>query len=491
MVLAKDNSLVDDFRFTSPEVINSTRFQNLFCGDTTQSQDLGSVILRYLPGIQLAQQALAEQRTGSRPASLFEPSQEIPEITDSLREYFEPAKLRITRLKPYRDRNIRLLNLTSDPATNTTKTIPSLYIVARAVNHIQKTGENILIVVTTSGNKGTALRRSVERAIQCGLVTRDQLRILMIVPENSKHKLRASALSENPELRKLNPVVIYRGTSVAHMKQLGKDFQERYFDEVYEQTNTRIWYSLNLDNYKIPDSVRAYYEYEWNQHHGSSSASVRIAVQPVSSAYGLLGYHLGRTALVNQGLSTWDVNCGYWLVQHLNTSDMVRHFYFGDFGRERMPAYSLEEATGIYRQKADPHFPFKTFDPDENLDSTFYTKEPATSPDASAMIRRFGGGGNVVSLAECLDRYPFIRQYVVDAGFRIPADPRHVREWSLPMVMTGVLNAIDRDLIPEGADLTIHVTGFSTDQDFQPLDGFTLPSIDNKDPLKDLMELIR
>ena len=485
-------TLVDEFKPSIPENTDLINFQNVFCGDILQPQELDSVILRYLPGIRLAQKALEIQRQDSVSAKqCFEPGSEIPEITDSLREYFEPAKLSITSLRSYRGRDIRLLNLTSDPATNTTKTIPSLYIVARAVNHIQKTGENILIVVTTSGNKGTALRRSVERAIQCGLVTRDQLRVMMIVPENSVHKLRASALSEDPELRKRNPLVIYRGTSVAQMKQLGKDFQARYFDEVYNGSNTRIWYSLNLDNYKIPDSVRAYYEYEWNQQHGNNKASVRLAVQPVSSAYGLLGYHLGRTALVNQGLSSWDANCGYWLVQHLYTSDMVRHFYFGDFDRGLMPTYSLEETTGLYRQEVDPHFPLKTFDPDEDLDSTFYTQEPATSTDTSSMIRRFGGGGNVVSLAECLDRYPFIRQYVKDAGFQMPADPRQVREWALPMVMTGVLNAIDRDLIPEGAELTIHATGFSTDQDFQPLDGYTLPSIDTNEPLKDLRDIIR
>jgi len=483
--------LLDNFGLSSPETVNCPEFRSVFCGDISRDQDLDSVILRYLPGIHLAQQALEAWRAGSGSASLFEPSPEIPAITDALREYFEPAKLKITRLKSYRDRSIRLLNLATDPATNTTKTIPSLYIVARAVNHIQTTGENILIVVTTSGNKGTALRRSVERAIQCGLVTRDQLRVLMIVPENSMHKLRASTLSEDPELRKRNPVVVYRGTSVAHMKQLGKDFQARYFDEFYEQTHTRIWYSLNLDNYKVPDSVRAYYEYEWNQRHGGEDkASVRLAVQPVSSAYGLLGYHLGRTVLVNQRVSSWEANRGYWLVQHLNTSDMVRHFYFGDFSRESMPQYHLAASSGLYIQDTNPHFPFKTFDPDENLDSTFYTKEPATSPDASAMIRDFGGGGNVVSLAECLERYPFIRQYVEDAGFRVPADPRQVREWSLLMVMTGVLNAIDRDLIPEGADLTIHVTGFSTDQDFQPLHGLALPSIGMKDPLEDLRGII-
>lgn len=482
---------VDEFKSSRVEQSNSTDFRNSFCGDISQPQDSGSVILRYLPGIQLAQQALEVQRGGSIPTSRFEPSPEIPQVTDVLREYFEPAKLKITPLASYHDRNIRILNLTTDPATNTTKTIPSLYIVARAIHHIQRTGENILIVVTTSGNKGTALRRSVERAIQCGLVTRDQLRVLMIVPENSIHKLRSSTLSEDPELQKRNPLVIYRGTSVAQMKQLGKDFQERYFDEVYSQTNTRIWYSLNLDNYKIPDSVRAYYEYEWNQQHGIGGASVRLAVQPVSSAYGLLGYHLGRTALINQGISSWDANCGYWLVQHLYTSDMVRHIYFGDFGREHMPAYTLEDTTGLYCQDSNPHFPFKTFDPEENLDSTFYTQTPATSPDASAMIRQFGGGGNVVSLAECLDRYPFIRRYVADAGFQMPADPRHVREWALPMVMTGVLNAIDRDLIPEGADLTIHATGFSTDQDFQPLNGYTLPSIDNSEPLANLRDIIR
>ena len=480
----------DKFRISAPEEDHFATFKQRLCGDLSAPQEEDSVILRYLPGIKRAQQTLDAQ-TGNQVSQLFDPGPAIPDMSRELRDYFSPARLAITPLQPYRQRNIRLLNLARDQETHTTKTIPSLYMVSRAVRHIHATGENIIIVVTTSGNKGTALRRSVQRAVECGLVTREQLRVLMIVPEDSTHKLRSSPLWEDAEWRRLNPLIVYRGASVAAMKKIGKDFQECYFDEYFRQTNTRIWYSLNINNYQVPDAARAFYEYEWRQRHGDGEGNrVRIAAQPVSSAYGLIGYHLGRTTLVEQGLSSWEANGGYWLVQHLHTSDMVRHIYSGGFSREYMPAYALDAASGLYRQDGDPHFPLKTFDPAENLDATFYTLEPPTSPTASGMVQRFGGGGNVVSLAECIDRYPFIRQQVSAAGFAMPADCRRVREWALPMVMTGVLNAIDRDLLPENADVTGHVTGFATDGDFRALDANALPAIDDDQPLKALRQMI-
>ena len=54
----------------------------------------------------------------------------------------------------------------------------------------------------------------------------------------------------------------------------------------------------------------------------------------------------------------------------------------------------------------------------------------------------------------------------IDIG--LPQDPGSLREWSLVMVMTGVLTAIDRDVLP-GRHVVIHASGSYGIQDYVEL----------------------
>jgi hypothetical protein len=85
------------------------------------------------------------------------------------------------------------------------------------------------------------------------------------------------------------------------------------------------------------------------------------------------------------------------------------------------------------------------------------------------LIRQHGGDGIVVSLAECVERYPHIRELLSGTGCALPADFRELREWSLVMAMTGLLNAIDRGLIGAALDAVVHGSGSYSVADYQPL----------------------
>jgi hypothetical protein len=187
----------------------------------------------------------------------------------------------------------------------------------------------------------------------------------------------------------------------------------------------------------------------------------------VSSAFGLLGYTTGLDVLGSAGADV--ARPGYLLVQHLGTPDMVLSLRHGDFDRARVPAYTVDDATGLHRQDHDARFPAAAHDPAEILDQTFYTREPATSPEMNGLVERHGGDGIVVSLHECLTRYPRLRAWLEPAGVRLPADPRLVREWSLVMVLTGVLNAVDRGLVPADHEVVAHGSGFYTATDYEPI----------------------
>lgn len=84
------------------------------------------------------------------------------------------------------------------------------------------------------------------------------------------------------------------------------------------------------------------------------------------------------------------------------------------------------------------------------------------------LIQGQGGGGLVVSLAECLQRYAQVRNILSEAKVRLPADPRALREWSLVMAVTGVLTGIDRGLIGE-QDILVHGSGSYSTADFDSL----------------------
>jgi hypothetical protein len=48
-------------------------------------------------------------------------------------------------------------------------------------------------------------------------------------------------------------------------------------------------------------------------------------------------------------------------------------------------------------------------------------------------------------------------------------NPATLYEWSLPMVLTGALNAIDRGLVAEGQEIVVHGTGCYSAADFTTL----------------------
>jgi hypothetical protein len=101
--------------------------------------------------------------------------------------------------------------------------------------------------------------------------------------------------------------------------------------------------------------------------------------------------------------------------------------------------------------------------------STFYTRRPPTAERMNSIIGRFGHDGIVVSLYECLERYPQIRRLLADSSVNLPGDPRILREWSLVMAFTGVLNAIDRGLIGDEPEVVVHGSGSYATSDFAAL----------------------
>ncbi len=84
----------------------------------------------------------------------FSPGFALPELDDATRRFFDVAGASWRELGEHRSHRLSMLDLTANPATNTTKTIASLLIVARAVAHIRRTGERVLIFSPTSANKG-------------------------------------------------------------------------------------------------------------------------------------------------------------------------------------------------------------------------------------------------------------------------------------------------------------------------------------------------
>ncbi|HLX48823.1 MAG TPA: DUF6002 family protein [Streptosporangiaceae bacterium] len=403
----------------------------------------------------------------TEPAS-FSPGFSLPELTGEVREFLAAATVAWQPLGEYAGHPVTLLDLSGNPGTNTTKTFASLLIVARAVEFINRTGEPIMIFSPTSANKGVALRDAVLRAIQAGLARPDQLRVAILVPEGSWPKLRSSPLATDRRLRALNPVFRYAGPGPEHVKQLGKDFVRSHAEELWRTLGLHVWYTLELPNYLVADTARAFFE------HAIAPAGLagrpRTHAHAVSSAFGLLGYHTGREVLEQAGLASATTRPGSLLVQHLATPDMVLHLLHGSFDRDNMPAFELDRSSGTYRQSADPHFPQVASDPGEVLDATFYSHCPATSPAMDEIIGRYGGDGVVVSRHECLERYPLLRDWFGHTQRPLPAAPGEVREWSAMMAVTGALAAIDRDLIKPDHDIVVHGSGWYTAADFTELD---------------------
>jgi hypothetical protein len=413
---------------------------------------LENAIDHYYPEVQHALLQLTQDAVPTTDEG-FTPGPQLPELTSQVRDYLSVSSLAHTAVVDYQGHAISLLDLTRNPATKTTKTFASLVIAARAVRFIRDTGQRVTIVTPSSANKAVALRDAVLRAIKCGLISSDELNIVAIVPAGSSHKLRNSELSTDSELRRRNPIAVYTGSSPGAVKTIATSAVNTYRGLVESTAKTNIWYTLKLENYLGADVVRAYAE---NDFFPSAVGRRRLHAHAVSSAYGLLGHAYGRQLLQHRATS---VAPGYFLVQHLGAPDMVLGLYGGGGGGfDAAPRYTYDNAEGVYRQGGNRHFPHVTFDPDEVLDSTFYTRNPPTIPRMNALIRAHGGGGIVVSLKECLDRFGQVRMLLRSAGIVIPSNPSHIQEWSLVMAFTGVLNAIDRGLV-DVDDIVVHGSG--------------------------------
>jgi hypothetical protein len=395
----------------------------------------------------------------------FSPGWALPPPDRRLRRFFGAADGRWSPLGEYRSHRLVLLDLMGNPGTNTSKTAASLLMVARAVAYVRRGGRPVAILTPTSANKGVALRDAVERAITAGLVDPDQLRSILLVPASSRPKLRNSLLATDPELRRLNPVLLLqRGPAVA-VKALAKEFVRDHGAAFTAASGAYLWQSHDLGNYLVADAARAFLEQEAAP---TAGAPPRLHVQAVSSAFGLLGYNAGRDVLEADGLAGPGDRPGFLLVQHLGTPDMVLALRHGSFARDRLPTYA-RGAGGRYEQCRDPRFPTVTDDPQEVLDQTFYTHEPPTAAAMTGLIERFGGDGIVVSGHECRTRYPRLRSLLAGTTRPLPADTGRIREWSLIMAVTGAMNAIDRGLVDQ-PEVVVHGTGFYTTADYRPLD---------------------
>ena len=444
----------------------------------TEPVVIDNALLRYADEVRGALDVLGAQDRA--PDAGFCPGFALPPADERLSRFFSACELAVVDLGSYRGRRLRMLDLMRNPRTRTTKTGPSLVIVARACEFIRRTGEPVLLVSPSSGNKVTALRDAVLRAYETGLATPEQLGIVVVVPATSAPKLWESPLSTDEALRVRNPVVTFDGENRADVKTLAKALVDQHAESILREYGVHLWYTLELGNYLVADVIRARAEDEF-----LPRADGRLHVHAVSSAYGLLGHDLGarRLASVRGGKPT----AHYLLVQHMDTADMVLSLYFDSVSRANMPAYRLDEATGLYRQEQNPRFPAATYDPDEILDPTFYTRAPVTSAEMNPIIQRQGGGGIVVSLYEVLERYPALRRLLGPAGVDLPADPRELREWSLLMAFTGLFNAIDRDLVDE-TDILVHGSGSYHTGDFTALPADQITAVTGVD---DLLRLTR
>ncbi|SDW48071.1 hypothetical protein SAMN05421504_101704 [Amycolatopsis xylanica] len=413
------------------------------------------------------------------PSENFLPDFDLPVLDSTMEKFLQPSGIGITELGEHGGCSLHLLNLMSNPGTRTTKTFGSMINVARAVNHIRTTGERVFIISPSSGNKATALRNAVERAVSVGLVGDTELQIATAVPEASRHKLWSSGLSDDPRLRELNPMAVLPCEVPVHVKLMIAEFMARHTDEFHERYGIRLWHTLELRNYMVADMVRALAEHDLMPATGRG----RLHAHAVSSALGLLGLQFGHRELAKAGVELPALQL--LLVQHLGTPDMVLGLYHDSFDMDLVPKYR-RGADGLYRQDEDPHFPAVTFDPEEHLDATFYSRTPVTSPRINKVIRENGGGGIVVSLYECLQRYNQIRDLLA-TSVSLPADPRRLREWSLVMALTGVLNGIERGVVAD-REILVHASGSYGEDDYRVLSPADSVRIDG---VEDFYQVVR
>jgi Family of unknown function (DUF6002) len=417
------------------------------------------------------------------PSEGFDPGTALPELDAALEDFHAASGISVAPLGDYRGRALTLLNLMHNPRTRTTKTYASLLIVARAIGHIRRTGGRVMILTPSSANKATALRDAVLRALERSLVTSDQIQIAVVVPRESLGKMWGSPLDEDPDLRGRNPVFVAGGDPEG-VKAIARTFCDTYGDRIQDRSGASVWYTMSLDNYRMADSVRAFFE---SEAFPPEPGRTRVHAHAVSSAFGLLGYELGRRVLATGSSRSGDCP-RFYLVQHLRTPDMVLSLLNGSFARTGIPAYRRDPATGMLVQDAHPAFPYETDHPEDSIDPTFYTRRPLTSGIIDEIVARCGGGGIVVSRRECLRRYGEVAGLLAPAGVHLPADPDALREWALLMAMTGVLNGIDRGLIPEGADVVVHGSGSYGAREYRSLDPAHTSDIEGPEDMLDTVE---
>jgi hypothetical protein len=408
----------------------------------------------------------------------FRPVAGLPPLDERMRAFLSSTRMRYVRLGAYGDTQLSLLDLRSHRTTRTTKTFASHVIVARAVHHIQRTGERIMIVTPSSANKATAMRDAVARAIDAGLVTAEQLRVAVLVPATAAHKLWRCELDADPRTRDRNPVAVWQGAGPPSVvKQVAEEAARAVAASAFSGCGIRLWYTLTLENYIAADAVRGFFE----ETCFPATTSRRVHVHAVSSAFGLLGHDYGRS------LQDSDTpRSGYLLVQHLGTPDMVLSLCHGSPSRDHLPPYRRDDHTGLLVQDVDPHFPGITTDAAEQLEPTFYTHAPATSRLMNRRIHEQGGSGIVVSRHECLSRYDEVRELLSRAAIRLPSDPDDLREWSLVMAVVGALQAVDRELV-DASELVIHGSGSYAAGDFRPVSRHGRHEIDDTGAMASLL----
>lgn len=422
------------------------------------SSVVSNVLARYYAGVQEAGRQVTSERGSTRRAGM---AFDMPELDDRLTRFMDVSDVVLTEVDP----RLYVMDLMRNPGTRTAKTFASCVMVARAVRHFQRTGEPLLLVTPTSGNKGMALRDAVARAYQAGLATPADLRIAVLVPRASRDKLRECPLSADPGLRAANPVMVADVAQPGDVKALASDVVQHRAAPLAEATGFQLWYTLDIDNYRTADCVRAFAEADLMPIEAYSPP--RVHAHAVSSAYGLLGYHLGHQ-LLSSGRWTGPTpparHPAFFLIQHLATPDMVVSL----LGITR-PEYVRDPDSGLWRQGAESAFPGVTDDLTETIDPTFYTHSPPTSTELNPIVKEHGGGGVIVSRRECLDCYDQVRELASRAGITIETDPSRIREWSLVKGLTGVLIARDRGLLDPAADIVLHASGYFTDALIPPV----------------------
>src|SRR5256885_6500220 len=144
-----------------------------------------NAVSRYYSAVHRAAGRLDEAPRARR---WFEPGWSLPELTPAMEDFFSATAISIADMGEYRGRRLHLLDLTGNVGTRTTKTFGSSLIVARAIRHIELTGEPVLLATASAANKAVALRDAVLRAYRSGIADPARLRVVAGGPGRSVAK---------------------------------------------------------------------------------------------------------------------------------------------------------------------------------------------------------------------------------------------------------------------------------------------------------------